>query len=43
VKGEEEWEVKKILNKRRIREKDKYLVHRRDSRQKGTHGRIRKI
>ena len=26
VKGEEEWEVKKILNKRKIREKDKFLV-----------------
>jgi len=26
VEGEEEWEVKKILNKRRIREKDKFLV-----------------
>ena len=24
--GEEEWEVEKILNKRQIREKDKYLV-----------------
>jgi len=26
VEGEEEWEVEKILNKRRIRGKDKYLV-----------------
>ena len=26
IKGEEEWEVERILNKRRIREKDKYLV-----------------
>ena len=26
VEGEEEWEVKKILNKRKIREKDKFLV-----------------
>jgi len=26
VKGEEEWEVEKILNKQRIRGKDKYLV-----------------
>jgi len=26
VKGEEEWEVEKILNKRRIRGKDKFLV-----------------
>ena len=27
IKGEEEWEVKRILNKRWVREKDKYLVH----------------
>ena len=26
VEGEEEWEVEKILNKRKIRRKDKYLV-----------------
>ena len=26
VKGEEEWEVEKILNKRKIRGKDKFLV-----------------
>jgi len=26
IKGEEEWEVKRILNKRRVRGKDKYLV-----------------
>ena len=26
IEGEEEWEVKKILNKQRIREKNKYLV-----------------
>ena len=26
VEGEEEWEVEKILNKRRVQEKDKYLV-----------------
>ena len=26
IEGEEEWEVEKILNKRQIREKDKYLV-----------------
>ena len=27
IKGEEEWEVEHILNKRKIRGKDKYLVH----------------
>jgi len=27
IKGEEEWEVERILNKRRVRGKDKYLVH----------------
>ena len=27
IKGEEEWEVKRILNKRQVRGKDKYLVH----------------
>jgi len=27
IKGEKEWKVEKILNKRQIREKDKYLVH----------------
>jgi len=27
IEGEEEWEVKKILNKQQIREKDKYLVY----------------
>ena len=27
IKGEEEWEMKRILNKRHIRGKDKYLVH----------------
>jgi len=26
IKGEEEWEIERILNKRRVREKDKYLV-----------------
>ena len=26
IEGEKEWEVKKILNKQRIREKNKYLV-----------------
>jgi len=26
IKGEKEWEVKKIINKRRVWEKDKYLV-----------------
>jgi len=26
IKGKEEWEVKRILNKQKIREKDKYLV-----------------
>ena len=26
IEGEEEWEVERILNKRQIREKDKYLV-----------------
>jgi len=26
IEGEEEWEVERILNKRRIKEKDKYLV-----------------
>jgi len=26
IEGEEEWEVERILNKRKIREKDKYLV-----------------
>jgi len=26
IKGEEEWEVEKILNKRKVRGKDKYLV-----------------
>ena len=26
IKGEEEWEVEKILNKRRVRGKDKFLV-----------------
>jgi len=27
IKGEEEWEVERILNKRKVRGKDKYLVH----------------
>ena len=27
IEGEEEWEVERILNKRRVRGKDKYLVH----------------
>jgi len=27
IKGEEEWEVEQILNKRKVRGKDKYLVH----------------
>ena len=26
IEGEEEWKVERILNKQRIREKDKYLV-----------------
>jgi len=26
IEGEKEWEVERILNKRWIREKDKYLV-----------------
>jgi len=26
IEGEEEWEIERILNKRRVREKDKYLV-----------------
>jgi len=26
IEGEEEWEVERILNKRRVRGKDKYLV-----------------
>ena len=26
IKREEEWEVERILNKQRVREKDKYLV-----------------
>jgi len=26
IKGEEEWEVERILNKQKIRGKDKYLV-----------------
>jgi len=26
VEGEEEWEVERILNKRKVREKDKFLV-----------------
>jgi len=26
IKGKEEWEVEQILNKRKVREKDKYLV-----------------
>jgi len=26
IKGEEEWEVEKILNKRKVRGKDKFLV-----------------
>jgi len=26
IKGEEEWEVERILNKRRVQGKDKYLV-----------------
>jgi len=26
IKGEEEWEVERILNKQQVREKDKYLV-----------------
>jgi len=27
IEGEEEWEVEQILNKRKVREKNKYLVH----------------
>jgi len=27
IEGEEEWEVEQILNKRKVRGKDKYLVH----------------
>jgi len=26
IEGEEEWEVKKIINKRKVWEKNKYLV-----------------
>jgi len=26
IKGEEEWEIERILNKQQVREKDKYLV-----------------
>jgi len=26
IEGEEEWEVEKIINKRKVRGKDKYLV-----------------
>ena len=26
MEGEEEWEVERILNKRKVREKDKFLV-----------------
>jgi len=26
IEGEEEWEVEQILNKRKVRGKDKYLV-----------------
>jgi len=26
IEGEEEWEVEKILNKRKVQEKNKYLV-----------------
>jgi len=26
IEGEEEWEVEKVLNKRKVREKNKYLV-----------------
>jgi len=26
IEGEEKWEMERILNKRRVREKDKYLV-----------------
>jgi len=26
IEGEEEWEVEKIMNKRRVRGRDKYLV-----------------
>jgi len=26
IEGEEEWEVEKIINKRKVRERDKYLV-----------------
>ena len=26
IKGEEEWEVEKIMNKRKVRGRDKYLV-----------------
>ena len=26
IEGEEEWEVEKILNKRKVRKKDKFLV-----------------
>jgi len=27
IEGEKEWEVERILNKRRVRRKNKYLVH----------------
>jgi len=26
IEGEEEWEVEKIMNKRKVQERDKYLV-----------------
>jgi len=26
IEGEKEWEIERILNKQRVREKDKYLV-----------------
>jgi len=26
IEGEEEWEVEKIMNKRKVRERDKYSV-----------------
>ena len=26
IKGEEEWEVEKIMNKKKVRGRDKYLV-----------------
>ena len=44
IKGEEEWEVKRILNKRRVRGKDKYLVRwRKDLRRSPILGKVERI